>query len=210
MKVIIIAAMTLCGRISPAPLAGVEDRRLLEKIRSETDAGLMGAETLRVEDPEMRGSFGLDPNRVRAIMTLSGRIPLSGKKLFDGAGQPVIFTGNKAFDDLHQKFKSKAQVVELPMAGTELSLVAALDFLEKCDVRSVLIEGGGRLNYSALRQGVVNELMVTIAPRLSGDGHAALLVNGKTALGMPFLELELLASRISCHGELFTHYRVNN
>ena len=78
MRVIMIAATTLCGRINPAPLGSVRDRRFLEKMRDSTDASLMGSGTLRRENPEMRGTAGLSKHRLRVFITQSGDIPVDG------------------------------------------------------------------------------------------------------------------------------------
>jgi riboflavin biosynthesis pyrimidine reductase len=55
---------------------------------------------------------------------------------------------------------------------------------------------------------VVDELMVTVTPRLSGDEHAATLVDGPAALGSPFLSLQLLSCRPQPTGEIFAHYQI--
>ena len=208
MKVSMIAAMTLCGRISPAPLAGRRDRCLLEKMRSETGASLLGAETLRSADPEMSGPDGVDPSRFRGIMTLSGRIPVTGKKIFQGENKPVIFTGSKLYSDLRQRLTGLAHVVQLESGPVGLSIGAALDFFAGKGVDSVLIEGGGKLNYAALLEGVVDEFFITIAPKLSGDSQASLLIDGERPLGAPFLNLELISCEAAPNGEIFTRYRV--
>ncbi|MFH1020748.1 MAG: hypothetical protein V1782_09120 [Pseudomonadota bacterium] len=65
MLVTIIAASTICGRIGPGLTGSPVDRGLLEKMRAATDASLLGAETLRLGDPEMRGPEGhLLPQRI--------------------------------------------------------------------------------------------------------------------------------------------------
>ena len=208
MKVIMIAAMTLCGRISPGPLAGQRDRCLLEKMRDETGASLLGAATLRDADLEMSGSAGVDGNRFRGIMTTSGRIPVSGKKLFQGNSKPIIFTGGGECAGLRQRLAGLAHVVGLDPGPAGLSVGGALDFFAGKGVDSVLIEGGGVLNYGAFLEGVVDELAVTIVPRLSGDRHASLLIDGERPLGVPFLELELISCEAAPNGEIFTRYRV--
>lgn len=208
MKVSMIAAMTFCGRISPGPLASQMDRCLLEKMRYETGASLLGAETLRSADPEMSGPDGVDPSRFRGIMTLSGRIPVTGKKIFQGENKPIIFTGSKEFIKLRQSLEGLAHVVELAPGQAGLSIGAALDFFAGKGVDSVLIEGGGKLNYAALLEGVVDELIITIVPKLSGDRLASLLVDGESPLGSPFLNLELISCEAAPNGEIFTRYRV--
>lgn len=208
MKVIMIAATTVCGRISPAPLGSELDRRFLEQMRDATDASLMGSATLRHADPEMRGADENRPLRLRAFITLSGNIPGQGKKVFVRGPAPLIFTGQERQADLALRLAGKAEVFPLPAGPGGLSLAAAIAELQSRGARSVLIEGGATLNYSALRQRVVDELMVTVTPRLSGDEHAATLADGPAALGSPLLSLALLSCRPQPTGEIFAHYRV--
>ena len=209
MKVILVGATTICGRISPAGYGSLLDRRRLEETRDKTQASIMGANTLRTENPEMRGTNGvLSPDRIRAVISRSGLIPVAGKKLFNNGPVPVVFTAEDNSSALQEKLKGKAQVVCLPEGPHGLSLQAALDFFAARGVRSVLIEGGAQLNYAALAQGVVDEILLTIMPFVSGEHGASAFADGPKVLGDPFLELELLSNEPVSTGELFLHYRI--
>ena len=180
-------------------------------MRATTDASLLGAETLRQGDPEMRGPGGqLSPQRIRGFITESGDIPVAGKKIFAQGPPPLIFTGEAAVAGLQRRLGSLAQVVALPTASAGgLSLVEALAHLEKLGVSSLLIEGGGGLNYACLRQGVVDEILLTLTPKLSGDQGAASLCGGPGPLGEPFLPLTLVSCEAAATGEVFLKYRVH-
>ena len=208
MKVILVSATTICGRISPAGHGSLLDRRRLEEVRDKTHASIMGANTLRVENPEMRGTNGtLPPDRIRSIISRSGSIPIDGKKLFNHGPRPVVFTSKENIFAVQGKLKSKAQVISLPAGPDGLSLQAAIDFMAERGVESLLIEGGARLNYSALAQGLVDEILLTVMPFISGDKNAPSFSDGPKCLGDPFLEFELLSCQPVSTGELFLHYR---
>ena len=208
MKVILVGATTICGKISPAGYGSLLDRRRLEDIRDKTHASIMGANTLRVENPEIRGTNGsFPPGRIRSIISQSGSVPIEGKKLFRHGPQPIIFTSKENISAVQVRVEEKAQVVSLPQGSYGLSLQAAIDFLAEKDVESLLIEGGAKLNYSALAQGVVDEIMLTIIPFISGEHHAPAFAHGPKFLGNPFLELELLSCEHVSTGEVFLHYR---
>jgi len=211
MLVTIIAASTICGRIGPGLTGSPVDRGLLEKMRAATDASLLGAETLRQGDPEMRGPEGcLLPKRIRGFITESGDIPVAGRKIFQQGPPPLIFTGEAAAAGLRHRLGGLGQIVVLPIwfAGG-LSLAAALAHLAKLGAASVLIEGGGRLNYACLRQGVVDEILLTMTPKISGDRQAASLCGGPGPLGDPFLPLVLVSCEAAETGEVFMKYRVD-
>lgn len=207
MRVFLIAAITLCGRISPAGMGSKFDRMRLEELRAKTDASLMGAETLRVDDAEMRGPGGrLDPQRLRAVITGSGRIP-SSLRLFSSPPAPVIFTAVKAVAALENDLAGKTLVKGIAPGAHGLSVSDAIGHLAAMGARSVLIEGGGRLNYAALAEDVVDEIYLTITPLLSGDSAASCLVDGKRPLGDPFLALKLVTAETVPTGEVFLHYQ---
>lgn len=210
MLVTIIAASTICGRIGPGLAGSPVDRGFLEKMRAATDASLLGAETLRQGDPEMRGPEGrLLSNRIRGFITQSGDIPVTGRKIFEQGEPPLIFTGEAAAAGLRHRLGDLGQVVTLPAESAGgLSLAAALAHLAKLGAASVLVEGGGRLNYACLRQGVVDEILLTLTPKLSGDQGAAALCGGPGPLGEPFLPLALVSCEGAATGEVFLKYRV--
>jgi len=190
-------------------MGSLKDRRHLERIRMTTDASLLGAGTLRVGDPEMRGVGGIIPdNRIRAIITMSGKIPIEGKRLFQVGPPPVVFTGRDQAGSLGEALGHKIRVVSLPKGTHGLSIGAAISDLCRMGAKNILIEGGAKLNYSALSEGVVDEIYLTIAPKLSGDEGAASLADGPRHLGEPFLPLELLDCRPASTGEIFLRYKV--
>ncbi|OGQ96734.1 MAG: hypothetical protein A2521_07280 [Deltaproteobacteria bacterium RIFOXYD12_FULL_57_12] len=208
MKVLLIAACTLCGRISPAGMGSMLDRQRLESFRASTDASLIGAGTLRHDDPEMRGPAGrLDPKRLRAVLTGSGDIPVVGKKLFSHEPPPLVFTATTHAKELTARLGCRGRVVGLPAGPAGLSIAAAIAELASLGARSVLLEGGGRLNYAALKEKVVDELLITLVPSLSGDTDATSLVAGNGPLGSPFLPLTLVSAEPVSTGEIFLHYR---
>jgi 2,5-diamino-6-(ribosylamino)-4(3H)-pyrimidinone 5'-phosphate reductase len=209
-KVILICASTICGRISPAGLAGFADRRLLEEMRDRTGASLIGAGTLRESDPEMRGAGGLlAEDRIRAVITASGNIPFRNRKLFQVGPPPLILTGAATTAMLQDELGTRARVRTLPAGAGGLSIRAALETLQDMGADSVLIEGGAGLNYAALKAGVVDEISLTIAPRISGDRTAPSMADGPGPLGNPFLELALLSCQQVESGEIFLRYRVH-
>jgi riboflavin biosynthesis pyrimidine reductase len=208
-KVILVGATTICGRISPAGYGSLQDRRRLEEVRDKTGASIMGANTLREQDPEMRCTGNiLPPERIRSVISGSGAIPVAEKKFFTHGPRPVVFTAEDRVFVLRDRLKGRAQVVVLPQGPYGLSLEAALDFFADRGVQTVLIEGGGRLNYAALAEGVVNEILLTVMPYVAGHRNAPSLADGPELLGAPFLELALLSGEVLTTGELFLHYRV--
>ena len=180
-------------------------------MRMRTDASLMGAGTLRIGNPEMRcPDKGIFNYRIRAIITGSGDIPIDGKMIFEpGSGPaPVIFTGISKSEALNARLDERAQVLGINDGPFGLSIRDAIDRLAELGAKTVLIEGGSRLNYSALYEGVVDELYLTITPRLLGEKGMPGLADGPVPLGWPFLDMELIECRAARTGEVFLSYRI--
>lgn len=209
MKVILVAAVTICGRLSTGGQASTPDRHRLEDLRDKTQASIMGANTLRLDNPEMRGiNRSFPPDRIRAIISQSGSVPTAGKKLFAHGPRPVVFTSRENTPVLREKLLTKAEVVPLPAGLYGLSIQAALDYLAAEGADSVLIEGGGRLNYSVLAQGLVDEIFLTIKPFVSGDSTSSTFADGPYPLCHPFLTLEMQEYELAPNGEIFLQYRI--
>ena len=209
MKVLMIAAATIGGRIGPGLVGSPHDRLFLEKMRAQTDASLLGAGTLREGDPELRGPEGVLPaHRLRSIISGSGNIVCENRKIFMHGPQPLIFTGEENRAGLVEKLGPRAEVVTLPSGTMGLSIRAAIAELGRRGAKSVLVEGGGKLNYACLLEGVVDEILLTITPKLSGDRAAATLIDGPAPLGNPFVDLALLDCEQAETGEIFCRYKV--
>lgn len=210
MQVSIICIATLDGRIAPAGFGSREDRRFLEQMRAETDASLLGAGSLRESDPEMRGPDGiLDPARLRCLITSSPSLPRTRKIFSDPDCRPLVFCPGQRMSALRESMGETAEII-----GTDVDsrgmvpLEAVLEELAGRGVKRLLIEGGGRLNHEALRAGIVDELLLTLAPKISGRVDTACLADGPDHLGAPMLELMLAQWRAAPTGELFLRYRI--
>lgn len=206
MRVVLVAAATVCGKIGPNLKGSSLDRVHLEQLRFETDAGLMGASTLRDNDPEMRALGGVLPkSRLRTVITTSHTLPFH-KKFFSLEPFPVVFSSESSVSFLRHHAPKGVEVVSVPFfSAKKLSLLHVLRWFEQKGVNSVLIEGGGRLNYSAVAQGIVNEIYLTILPQIEGGAEGAWLVSGDIGLGKRLSLKKCLPLET---GEVILHYEV--
>jgi len=209
--VYLIAVASVCGRIAPGGLGSTLDRRHLEEMRACTDASLLGAGTLREGDAQMRGPGGhILEDRIRAVVTASGDIPVERRGLFRLGPPPVIFTGPEKVAQIRDRVAGRGRVVPLPPGPRGLSIRSAVARFAGWGARRILIEGGAGLNYAALADGVVDEVVLTLAPKISGQAGAPTLADGPGPLGAPFISLELLRCETAATGELFLRYRVRH
>lgn len=150
------------------------DRTTMRNIRAQVGSVMIGAGTLRAE----RLSLGLDNGpRCRqplaVILTGGGDVPL-GDNLVSHEGQDVlVITTREKASTLAESLKDRAEVLGIPeVPGGYLDLTHALRYLrQQRGIESVLVEGGPRLNQTLISCGLIDELFLTLAPKLLGGAH---------------------------------------
>jgi riboflavin-specific deaminase-like protein len=194
---------TLAGRT--APISSVADRQLFHALRTRVDAVMVGAGTLRVErygrlvrDPhrrEQRVAAGLAPDPLAIIVSARLDLPPDLPLLQDPDSQVAIITGSKA------SLAGAAARVQYLRTN---DLAAALARLRSDHgIRSILCEGGPRLNASLLAAGLIDELFLTTVPLLVGGAGALTIIGGGTVVAPAPARLVWLLGH---DGELFARY----
>jgi riboflavin-specific deaminase-like protein len=184
------------------------DRRLFHHLRTQADAVMVGAGTVRVERygrmvkseelRDKRRAEGLEPDPVAVIVSARLDLPADLPLLGEPEQRVVIATGSDA------SLPGLAAQVDYLRVGDDLPVLMAR-LREEYDVRSVLCEGGPTLNSHLLAAEVVDELFLTLHPKLTGGAAALTIVAGRTLIAPAELELVSLAEG---EDDLFTRWRV--
>jgi riboflavin-specific deaminase-like protein len=209
-------ALTVDGRATiegrSGPIGSDTDTRVLQLLRTQADAVMIGAGTMRAErygrivsDPELRGlrerGEGLAPDPLAVIITGTLDLPWDAGLFESGFGRVLILTSS---DKDPPETKTSVRIERHPGEGVDLR--EALETMRsERGVRSVLCEGGPRLHANLLERGLIDELFVTSAPRLAGGAGPTLLE------GAPPVQHQLEPVWL-CEeeGELFARYRVRS
>jgi riboflavin-specific deaminase-like protein len=211
---------TIDGR--SGSIGNVADRELFHALRGQVDAVMAGAATVNAErygrlvrDPERRErrrAAGLAPDPlaivVSARLSLEPDVPL----LQDPDSRVVIVTeSDRELEGVHAQVEyvrpgdAPAQAEELRDRAARLALAPMLRLIrERHGVGTVLCEGGSVLAGSLVREGLVDELFLSLAPKLAGG-------SGPTVLTSPPLEPAVDMELVSAHeagGHLFLRYRL--
>jgi len=203
-------AATVDGRATiggvSGPIGSDADTTMLACLRTRFDAVMIGAGTMRAErygrlarkqeTRERRERLGLPPEPLMVIV--SGRLDLPwDAPLFSEGGPILIFTASEA------EPPELSAAPEIVRHRDFVDIVAALRHLRhERGIRALLCEGGPGLHGELEGGGLVDELFLTIAPKLSG-GEAPRIVEGELPR---VVELEL-AWLLEEDGELFARYR---
>lgn len=230
--VVINAVSTLDGRAAldgtSSKVGSALDRLVMRNIRCAVDAVLVGAGTLRAENLDLGVPRELTQRRTRNNLTpqplhiiLKGTTPLPEERRIyysrigehgeqrDGNGAELLIIGVGGSGG--RTMPEGASFRELPSRGTDgrpdpgevLRLLR-----EEFGVRRLLVEGGPRVNHAFLRDGLVAEIFLTLAPKLSGSPDAPSIAGDAGALPGETRAARLLTVHAATGGELYLRYRL--
>jgi len=223
LKVIISAAMTVDGKIATASgdskISSKQDLVRVHRLRASVDAIVVGISTILADDPRLTVRLVKGRNPVRVIVDSKGRIPLESQILKTAFQiKTIIAVTDQAPADKIQKMKDMGAQIIVASAGKKgqsavvprgVDLKELFLGLEKLGLRKVLVEGGGELNWSLLYLGLVDELVVAIAPKIAGGRLAVTLAEGdgfeRIAQG---IRLKLSKVEKKTTGELVLYYKI--
>lgn len=212
-------ALSLDGKLSteqrdPVRFTSRIDRGLMDEIRADADAVLIGAGTLRAEDPPVRiraarrrnerRRAGKSPHPVSVILSRSMRLPRTGRFWEDEQVERIIATTQQAKDEQVLPFRELAEVVR---AGrTTVDLHEFCRMLADRGIGRLLVEGGGEVNMAFWEAGLVDEVYMTLCPVVIGGRNAPTAADGRGFASDSFRTLRLIESR-RVGQELFLRYR---
>lgn len=223
MKVIINGAMTVDGKIATASgdskISSKEDLVRVHRLRASVDAIVVGISTILADDPRLTVRLVKGKNPARVIVDSRGRIPIDSQIMRAAPKiKTVVAVTDQAPKEKIRKLEDMGAEVLVISEGKRgqsaavphgVNLKELFHRLEKAGLQRVLVEGGGELNWSLLRLGLVNELTVTIAPKIAGGRLATTLVEGdgfdEITQG---IRLKLQKVDQKKGGELLLHYKL--
>ena len=194
------------------------DRHTMRNLRASSDAVMVGANTLRAE----RLSLGLDetspgvqqPRRAQplaVVLTTTGDVPIETNLVFHEGQTVLVISGGPIPEDRRAEvLRANATVQRVPATSSgRPDLSRALEILKREHaVERLLVEGGPTLNRALISAGLVDELFLTVAPKLLGapaQGSATILAGALPAS----VDLHLLSAHLAAD-ELFLHYTLSS
>jgi 3,4-dihydroxy 2-butanone 4-phosphate synthase/GTP cyclohydrolase II len=176
--VVVKFAQSVDGRIATATgdakwISGEAERRVSHGMRAACDVVLVGVNTVILDDPQLtvRMAPGASPRRVVIDSTL--RIPPIARVLDAGAATTIITTARSDPSRRAELRRNGIEVEVVARGPGGVDLGAAFAALRAAGTESVLVEGGGGIITSMLAAGLVDRLVVGIAPIVLGAGTDA-------------------------------------
>jgi 5-amino-6-(5-phosphoribosylamino)uracil reductase len=182
-------AMSIDGYLDDAEpqrlvLSNAADLDRVDNVRSQQDAIMVGASTVRRDDPRLlvksaarrwqRLAAGLSDSPAKVTVTASGELPAEAEFFSTGDVPRFVYTPQAKVRRLQSRLGERALVVGL---GDRVTMGALLDDLaDERGVRSLMVEGGGTLLTQFLANDLVDELHLVIAPLFVGEPRAPRVV----------------------------------
>jgi 5-amino-6-(5-phosphoribosylamino)uracil reductase len=165
-------------------LSNDEDFDRVDEVRACVDAILVGAKTIRRDNPRLlirsvqrqqeRVRRGVAQQPIKVTLTGTGDLDAGARFFTAGESEKLVYTHDPVVAALREAVGSVATVVG---AGTRIDLRVVLDDLAERKVERLLVEGGGTILTQFLTAGLVDEIQLAIAPFFVGAAGAPRFVH---------------------------------
>lgn len=184
--IIIFSTVSLDGRLASktgySNLSCKWDKIRQYILRSKVDAVVVGANTVRVDDPTLSPKKG--GNYIRVIVTHSLNLNPSAKIFDTSLMRTLILTDNEE-EEAWEKFRGRnIDLIRFNNICEGFSRLSA-DY----NVRKIMVEGGGRLIWSIIREGCYDEVRITVSNKIFGSGRNLVEGEGFSDEEYPVLHL---------------------
>jgi len=181
--VILSAATSIDGKIATktgaSDLSSKQDSIRLHKLRSKVDAILVGKNTILRDNPMLTVRHTKGKNPIRIILDSRGSISKNSKILQTSNKIPTIIAVSKIITKSNLEKLHKFPVEVIITGKKSVNVKSLLKKLSEKKIKTILVEGGGTVNWEFIKNNIFDELIITISPFLIGGHDAISFVQGK-------------------------------
>ena len=196
----------IATRNGDSRISSPDDLARVHRLRSRADAILVGANTVRRDDPLLTVRRARGGNPVRVVLDPRGTIPPRSRLLRTAGRVPTIIAVSGSISRAGLRRLEGLPVEVVSSGRARISARGLLAKLAARGVKTLLVEGGGDTNWEFVRAGLFDRLVVAVSPRIIGGAGAVSLVQGA---GFPSVgrSARLRLDRVQRMGdELVLHY----
>jgi len=179
--VTLAGAMSLDGKIATkagdSKISSQRDLTNLHRARSNHDAMMIGIGTLLHDNPHLTVRHVKGKNLIRIIVDSAARTPPNAN-VFRTSPNVIVAVSKRASNQRVRRLRQAGAKI-IQTGGYKVNLKTLMTRLRQLGIRSILLEGGGTLNWSMISNQLVDQIIVTIAPFIIGGSNATTLVDGK-------------------------------
>ena len=191
--VILNAAMTLDGKIATrtgsSEISGPEDLERVHEIRKEVDAIMVGIGTVLADDPRLtvhKINARKEDNPIRVVVDNKARTPIDFRILNDDAETVIAVSSicdeNNPNCDMEAVARAKeiSKKADVFYSSKEsVDLVEFMEYLSSKGIETLMLEGGSTLNFSMIRENLIDEVKICIAPMIVGGKDSKTFFDGE-------------------------------
>lgn len=233
MKIILNAATSIDGKIATVngdtKISSVLDLKRVHGLRRETDVILVGISTVINDDPLLTIRYGMNKkgtkNPIRIIIDSKARIPLHSKivKTANQIETRLVVTSKAPSKNLKKLEERGLKIIVLDQGTKEdsedrenkrkdnrekVDLKKLFNQLENEGISNVLVEGGGEINWSIIKDNLFDEMIITISPLIIGGKRAISLVGGEGYKTInESVKMKLSRIQKKSNGEIILYYK---
>ena len=212
--VLIVSEVTIDGKLTLAKgvsskeimkLMDEEANRYLHQIRAECDGIMVGANTVRIDNPNLTVRYVEGENPIRVIPTSTGDIPLDANVLNTDVAPTVIAVSERAPADRVRAFKEKG--AEVVVAGKErVDFVELLKKLKQMGIEKLMVEGGSSVNWELIKNDLVDEIRLIHLPVVVGGDDVPSLTSGEGFKKLDAVKRFRIKRVFQCGNQVITEY----
>ncbi|KAF6249380.1 2,5-diamino-6-(ribosylamino)-4(3H)-pyrimidinone 5'-phosphate reductase [Marine Group I thaumarchaeote] len=181
--IILSAATSVDGKIATrtgdSNLSSKQDKVRLHKLRSKVDAILVGKNTVLLDNPLLTVRYARGKNPIRIILDSKGTISKKSKILQTSDKIPTIIAVSKTISKSNYDKLCKFPVEIITAGKNSVNIKLLLKKLYNKKINTILVEGGGTVNWEFIKHNLFDELIITLSPFLIGGNDAISFVQGK-------------------------------
>lgn len=153
-----------------------EANRYLHETRAKVDGIMVGAETIRTDNPYLTVRYVKGKNPTRVIPTVTANIPLDSNILKKDAPTIIVTTESAPEENV----KALSELVEVVKIGKDkLDFIKMMELLYSRGIHNLMVEGGSTLNWHLINLGLVDEIRIIHMPFIVGGTDTPTLVGGE-------------------------------
>lgn len=213
--VILNAAMSIDGKISSrsndSSFSSKMDLVRVHKLRASVDGIVIGISTVLEDNPMLNVRYFSTgtKNPARIIIDSKARIPLNTRIIRSSMEIPTIIAATPKASSKKIKALEKAGARVLFSGKGKVDIKNLFEVLESLNIKKILVEGGGEINWSVLKLGLADELIVTISPVVIGGRDAKTLVEGEGMANITNgIKMKLSKTVIQNKNEIVLYYKL--
>ena len=182
-KIILSAAISIDGKIATrtgdSKLSSKKDLTRLHKLRSQVDAIIIGKNTVNKDNPLLTVRYSKGKNPIRIILDSHGTISNKSKILQTSNKVKTIIVVSKKITKKNLQKLKKFSVEIIIVGENQVNIKSLIKILSKRKIKTILLEGGGTINWEFIKNNLVDEFFITITPFILGGKDAITLVQGE-------------------------------